>query len=390
LSRQLIRRNDDLRKLLDEGYEVDVREGILVVGHVPHLDSSAHPQIGTIVCPLNLSGDQTIAPNDHTVWFAGTQPHRRDCTAIDLSIDDTVRTMAGVRVNFRFSRAPLGGNFANFYDQVTAYVAIISGPAEEVDPLLTPLTHRVLEMREEESVFLYADTASARAQITEQSSLLAQDRIAIIGLGGTGSYILDFVAKTHVREIHLYDDDLFATHNAFRAPGAASMDELNMRLGKAEHFELVYSKMRRGVVAHGYLDESNVDELRTMSFVFVAVDKGRAKQLAMSALLEASVPFVDVGMGIYETVADGPLWGQLRVSTALPGETGAQVTISTADGGDKDVYDQNIQMGELNALNAALAVIKWKKLRGFYVDKSHENVSFYHLDVNVLVNERRT
>jgi ThiF family len=389
LSRQQIRLSPDLLELQDEGYEVDVREGLLVVGRVPYLNADQQPRIGTFVCSLNFSGEVTAAPSDHTIWFAGEQPYRRDGSPIDLAIGNQERTMAGVIVNFQFSRAPQGGNYANYYDQVTAYVGIISGPAEEANPSLTALTHRIVEMSEADSVFLFADTASARALITEQSQLLADDRIAIVGLGGTGSYILDFVAKTHVNEIHLYDDDLFASHNAFRAPSASSLDDLNARLSKSEHFRIVWSKMRRGVVSHGYVDTSNLDELKTMSFVFVAVDDGAARRLVIPALLEARVPFIDVGMGISESRPEGPLLGQLRVSSVFPDATGAEMTIPRSDGDGNDIYDQNIQLCELNALNAAFAVIKWKKFRGFYVDTTLETVSVFQLDANFQINECR-
>jgi hypothetical protein len=40
-----------------------------------------------------------------------------------------------------------------------------------------------------------------------------------------------------------------------------------------------------------------------------------------------------------------------------------------------DIYRTNIQIGELNALNACLAVIRFKQLRGFYF----EEASFFHL-----------
>ena len=40
-----------------------------------------------------------------------------------------------------------------------------------------------------------------------------------------------------------------------------------------------------------------------------------------------------------------------------------------------DIYRTNVQIGELNALNACLAVIKFKQLRGFY----HEADSPLHL-----------
>ena len=40
-----------------------------------------------------------------------------------------------------------------------------------------------------------------------------------------------------------------------------------------------------------------------------------------------------------------------------------------------DLYRTNIQIGEINALNACLAVIRFKQLRGFYF----EELPYYHL-----------
>jgi hypothetical protein len=52
-----------------------------------------------------------------------------------------------------------------------------------------------------------------------------------------------------------------------------------------------------------------------------------------------------------------------------------------------DEYDADIQIADLNALNAALAVIKWKKLCGFYHDEVHELHSTYTIDCNMLLSE---
>ena len=38
-------------------------------------------------------------------------------------------------------------------------------------------------------------------------------------------------------------------------------------------------------------------------------------------------------------------------------------------------------------LNAALAVIKWKKIFSFYIDFEHEHSSTYTIDGNHLLNE---
>lgn len=76
---------------------------------------------------------------------------------------------------------------------------------------------------------------------------LKNQKFAIIGLGGTGAYILDFVAKTPVAEIHLYDGDVFLQNNAFRAPGAASIAQLWKRSSKADYLLGIYQIMRKNI-----------------------------------------------------------------------------------------------------------------------------------------------
>ena len=43
----------------------------------------------------------------------------------------------------------------------------------------------------------------------------------------------------------------------------------------------------------------------------------------------------------------------------------------------------------LNALNAALAVVRWKKLFGFYVDLEREHHCTYTVDGNAMTNEEK-
>jgi tRNA A37 threonylcarbamoyladenosine dehydratase len=81
---------------------------------------------------------------------------------------------------------------------------------------VTAKTFTVVDAEEEETVFKYIDTASSRAEINLIARKLELGKIAIVGLGGTGAYVLDLVAKTPVREIHLFDGDTFFQHNAFR------------------------------------------------------------------------------------------------------------------------------------------------------------------------------
>jgi hypothetical protein len=236
---------------------------------------------------------------------------------------------------------------------------------------------------------LYVDTASSRSHITALSDKLRVGRVAIVGLGGTGSFILDLIAKTDVREIHLFDGDLLLQHNAFRSPGAPSAADLEAKPTKVAFYQERYSQMRRGVIAHPtFITAANVDELSTMNFVFLAMDRGVPKRDLVCRLEELAIPFIDVGMDVYEV--DGALDGVLRVTTSTPSQLAhvvAKRRIPFADGEAHDEYAQNIQVADLNALNAVLAVIKWKKLAGFYHDAEHEHHSMYTIDGNHLLNE---
>ena len=71
-----------------------------------------------------------------------------------------------------------------------------------------------------------------RAEITDLALKFKDDVVAVIGLGGTGAYLLDFLVKTPVREIRAFDRDIFCVHNAFRSPGR--LEEAELGLSKAE------------------------------------------------------------------------------------------------------------------------------------------------------------
>lgn len=345
---------------------------------------------GTLVTPLSLAGDVTTRPPDHVVMFAGEAPCHRDGSRIDRIIADSTRReiAPGLWIDFTFSSKPPEG-YADYYEKMTAYVRILVAEAKSVDETVTATPFHLVEASGEEHVFRYTDTASSRAGISTISEKLAIGRISIIGLGGTGSYILDLVAKTPVREIHLFDGDRFLQHNAFRSPGAPSADELRKARYKVDVFADVYSKMRRGIHAHAYfIDEAHLADLDGSDFVFLSFDGGTIKRALIQRLEQTGIPYIDVGMGLYEV--DGSLGGQLRLVASTVthrNHVWARSRIPLAEPDANDAYSQNIQIADLNALNASLAVIKWKKLAGFYQDLEREHFSVYQVNGNCLINE---
>jgi hypothetical protein len=359
----------------------------LLVQHVPYVTPQKQVAYGVLVDAVRTAGDRVTAPADHTFYFAGEKPCRADGTPLAHIIEEQHHVLAdGVEVEFRFSSKPPSGAYSDYYEKVTTYVALLMSQARLIDPSVTAQTFPVVETEDEDSPFVYLDTASSRARITAISEKLKLGRIAIVGVGGTGSYILDLVVKTPVNEIHLFDGDRFISHNAFRSPGAASVEQLRAEPSKVDYFRDLYSKMHRRVIAHPYsVEAGNVEELRGMDFVFLAFE-GRAKRSVIERLVEFGIPFVDVGMGI--GADNGSLNGILRVTTATSAKHNHLAKrIDSADTDVADEYATNIQVADLNALNAAFAVIKWKKLFGFYADLEHEYHSSYMTDGNNVVNE---
>ena len=386
MPQQLIDRSPDLKRLQNEGYDIEIRGGYLLLKHIPYVSESRTIKSGTLVSELTLSGDATTRPSTHVVMFTGEVPcDEKGHKLTQILHSSKQRDLgSGIIVNHRFSSKPAEG-YPDYYEKMATYANIISGPANALDSSVNPRALAPSEDPDPDSVFCYTDTASSRAEIGVVSAMLKGGSVGIVGLGGTGSYILDLVAKTPVAEIHLFDGDKLLQHNAFRAPGAPSIETLKEAPLKTDYFRRIYSKMHRNIFAHSYLDESNVDELLRLDFVFIAVDNGCARKLAAESLARAAIPFIDVGMGVEEV--DGSLTGQLRTTTGTA-ETGkaALSAIPLADDGD-DLYSQNIQIADLNALNAVVAVVKWKKLKGFYLDLEGEHESIYQINGNKLINE---
>ena len=94
-------------------------------------------------------------------------------------------------------------------------------------------------------------------------------------------------------------------------------------------------------------------------------------------------PFVDVGMGLF--VKRNRIGGLLRAVVSLPdAREEARARISLAQDDIVNEYDKNIQIAELNALNACLAVVAWKKYIGYYSDMGHERFVSYSVANSLL------
>lgn len=382
--------NPDLKALLERGYALALDTNYLIIRDIPYLDETGQLKWGVIVAKLVFEDDITVRPEDHQVLWAGSRPCGLDGQIIrglgggaaQLALSERC---SDVVVQQRFShKLKEGGQMRPYIDhleKIESYVAVISGPAMERFGA-DPHTFRDCEEEPTNSAFKVRDTLTSRAEITDLAKLLEDDVVAIIGLGGSGAYLLDFMAKAPVKEIRGFDPDKYFVHNAFRSPGRLDITEgSELRQAKTEVYRKRYENFRHGLTVKPlFVDESSGDEFDGVTFAFVCVDKGSSRKRIFDLLISKDIAFIDVGMGLNRK--PGPISGTVR-TTYFPKGEGAAVRAkgyaTEADPAD-DVYKVNIQIAELNALNAAFAVLRFKQIRGFYVGPAASNQNLLTLD----------
>ena len=237
------------------------------------------------------------------------------------------------------------------------------------------------------SPFKIPNTFEARSAIAPVQDCIRGQSIAIIGLGGTGAYVLDLIAKTPVNDIHLLDSDVVDWHTLFRAPSAPTAEEIeSVRKGdlrKVDYYFSKYASLRDGIHPHAVRVDSTSMFREFLSahpidHVFVCIDQladcdSPRQDAVYCALSETAVPFIDSGVSI--TVDGDAVRGAVTTSAYDPGSVAWENAIPNARvEGDVPGY-RNVQLPEVNALAASLAVMEWRRRTGQYVS---ENTSSLH------------
>ena len=235
--------------------------------------------------------------------------------------------------------------------------------------------------------FKIPNTFEARAAIGPVQDRIRDQRIAIIGLGGTGAYVLDLIAKTPVQAIHALDSDRVDWHNLMRAPGAPTDDEIEFlkknRLDKVAYYHAKYDSLREGIHVHAVRVDSSTRFAEFLSeypvdYAFVCIDQRKhcdspRQDVVYAALSEAGVPFIDSGVSI--TLENDSVSGAVTTSAYAAGSLAWQDAIPNAKVEGNAPGYRNVQLPEVNALAASLAVMEWRRRTEQYVS---ESASFLH------------
>jgi hypothetical protein len=376
-----------IQKLVDEKYYVEIiEEKFLLIKRVPYLNKEKEIQYCTIVSELELNGNDVKLFPQHPIYFIGEQPYKANGDKFNPNHSNRTELLPGLIANFYFSYRKDDKPYENYYDKMTHYVHLFSKHAIHVDPTVTFNIGSLVEVPRS-SPFQYSDCNSASPEVNVLYHKFSEMRVGIIGMGGTGSYILDYIAKTPVKEIHLFDGDYYHNKNAFRSPGATHIDSLINVQKKTEFFQNQYFNIHKGVISHPVnICEDNLAELDNLSFVFISIDKSSIKKMITEHLENNGIDFIDVGMGV--KIVNDSILGQIRITTSTIKKRGHIHTnnrIKFSENPEND-YSKLPQIAELNAFNAAQAVIKWKKLVGFYHDRGKEFHTIYQLHLNKILN----
>lgn len=251
--------------------------------------------------------------------------------------------------------------------------------------------------------FKILNTYEVRSGVAAIQDRIRGQSIAIIGLGGTGAYVLDMIAKTPVGEIHLVDDDYIDWHNFMRAPGAPTGEEIDSLMeikqsgtdcfGKVDYYYSKYESLREGIHAHTVrLDSlSKCNEFfgeHRIDYAFVCIDQDENSEsprqdVVYSALSEAGIPFVDSGISI--SLDNDAVSGAVTTSAYSAGSLEWKTGVPNASLRNKGLGYRNVQLPEVNALAASLAVMEWRRQTKQYISKSSSFLHKFRLEIPYVV-----
>ncbi|MGY3033845.1 hypothetical protein ACVIIV_003015 [Bradyrhizobium sp. USDA 4354] len=143
-----------------------------------------------------------------------------------------------------------------------------------------------------------------RAFGAEGQRVISSLKVGVVGLGGTGSVLIQQLARLGVRYYVLIDPDAVETTNLNRLAGAGTSDVGAAKIDVAEREirACLPSARVRGLRAD-VVDESSAAELTSVDFIFLCTDSHASRAVVSQLAYQHLVPTIDMGTSI--TARDG-------------------------------------------------------------------------------------
>ncbi len=376
-----ISHSEDLLRLKEAGYHIEIRGAYLIAKNILYVVQDSTIKRADIVTSLCVdpSTNQIKQPKEHTVWWTGEIPYtiKGESMKEELCCEefpDGFQLGEEIIVYMKWSRKPKQGgtlrSYKDYFEQIKTYVDEVSFHAESKTPgiLKSSKLGKITEV-DVDTNFTYMNTSLYRNGTKGIEDKISDEIIAVIGVGGTGSYLVDILAKTNVKELHLYDDDIIEPDSAFRLAGAVNKNELHTT--KVEWHQNRYKNVRKKglYIYKNKIDSNNLDILKKFTTVFIAVDNLKSRREIQEKCNEMGIFHLSVGIGIeVEGKDNNQLGGMVKIEREyqVPNIQKKVGSESNEQRLVNDIYRSNIQTAELNMLGASLALIEWKIKKGIY------------------------
>ena len=384
--------NDDLVRFSEQvGFSLEDDGCVLTAIRVPCLlndGTKSKCSITTSYDPATRQPTAAVGQAEHGVRI--TIAEERDGLVYNA---DGTRIGNPLRTDKTWSEISIGRGWSRYPEKDATADALIYRYAKRIVGAAYQADSSHASFVSDPGPFPFPNTHEARTAIGPLQALIRQQSIAIVGLGGTGAYLLDLIAKTPVLAIHGLDDDIMEWHNFMRAPGAPTDAELRQRgsLGKVEYYQSKYDSLRKDIVLHSLHveDESTFRQFlsdNSINFAFVCAGPSatelQRQDVIYRTLAEMAIPFIDSGMNI--TVQEDGIQGAVTTSFYEAGSMAWQEAIPTSRiRGDVPGY-RNVQLPELNALAASLSVIEWRRRTGQYASEDSSFLYKFRLEAPVI------
>lgn len=136
-------------------------------------------------------------------------------------------------------------------------------------------------------------------------------RVAVVGAGGLGGYIIDQLARTGMGTLSIIDPDVFNETNLNRQ---LYSDTRNIGVSKAEaagkRVAAVNPDIRVITIRENLNSKNAAELLKSSNLVFDAVDNIKSKMLIQDSCRELKIPFVHGAVGTWTA----------QISLVMPGE----------------------------------------------------------------------
>ncbi|MGH2964021.1 MAG: HesA/MoeB/ThiF family protein [Solirubrobacterales bacterium] len=149
-------------------------------------------------------------------------------------------------------------------------------------------------------------------------SVLQSLRVGVVGLGGTGSVVVQQLAHLGIKRFVLVDDDRVEATNLHRLAGGSWRDARLRRRKSSVARRLIHRVSRKSTVeTFGNLRSADaIDALKNVDVIIGCVDNDGARLIMTELAAAYLIPYLDIGVGIEQ---NGPPSFGGRTGFFLPG-----------------------------------------------------------------------